>query len=87
LTVEPAFELDQFSDMIRLAALGVGVTLVPRTSTQPIAGEARHTADFVAVPLADPTVVHPIGVVYDADRLTPAAAAFLETVPGIASQD
>jgi len=73
--------------MIRLAALGVGVTLVPRTSTQPIAGEARHTADFVAVPLADPTVVHPIGVVYDADRLTPAAAAFLETVPGIASQD
>ncbi len=87
VTVEPAFELGQIPDMIRLAALGVGVTAVPKTSTQPIPGEARQTADFAAVPLADPAAVHPIGIVYDAGRLTPAAAAFLETVPRMSDPD
>lgn len=86
LTVRASLELDQIVDMIRLAALGVGVTVVPKTSTEPIVGEARHTADFAAVALTDRAMVHAIGVVYDADRLPPAGAAFLATIPGLVRQ-
>ena len=78
IVVEPFIELDHIGDMIRLAAFGVGVTVVPKASTQAITVVGRASgADFVAIALADRSAVHPIGVVYDGGRLTPAATAFL----------
>ncbi len=81
VAIEPTIELDRIGDMIRLASLGVGVTVVPKASTQAIAAEGRDGADFVAIALADRATVHPIGVVYDRIRLTPAAAAFIALSP------
>lgn len=80
LTVETGFELSSISDMIRLAALGVGVTVVPRTSAEPVAGEVRHTVDFALFELTDPAAVHPIGLVHEAGRLSPAATAFVSLI-------
>jgi DNA-binding transcriptional LysR family regulator len=76
LIVEPAFELAQITDMIRLAALGVGVTVVPKAAIEQLAGETGHATDFVVLALTDPEAVHCIGVVHESGRLTPAAKAF-----------
>jgi DNA-binding transcriptional LysR family regulator len=68
------FEVGQMYDMVRLAACGVGVTVVPRS-----AALAAGTGAPV-VPLTDPAAVHHVSVVYDGKRLAPAAAAFLEII-------
>lgn len=71
-----SFEMGLITDMIRLAARGVGVTLVPRTSLVE-AGEVGGVP-FVAIGLADDQARHPVSVVYDPARLSSAAAAFVE---------
>ena len=81
--VEPGrhFEVAQVHNMIRLAARGVGVTVVPRSSVQgpnALLGSGTglpHGARVLS--LADPAAVHRVGVVYDSKRLSSAAAAFL----------
>ncbi|MFC9431366.1 LysR family transcriptional regulator [Streptomyces sp. NPDC056987] len=71
-----SFEMGQIHDMIRLAARGVAVTIVPHTD----ALEAERTGDtpFSVVPLADHDAVHPVSLVYMPARLSSAAAAFVE---------
>jgi DNA-binding transcriptional LysR family regulator len=78
LPSEGSFEMGQILDMIRLAAHGVGVTIVPYTTTL----DAERTAGmpFTVIPLADHEAVHPVGLIYDKTRLSPAAAAFVARV-------
>ena len=81
LVVEAAFELDEVSDIIRLAAAGLGVTAVPSTSAQRVTAEHGGRAPFATLALADPQAMHTVGVVYDADRLSAAAAAMVAILP------
>lgn len=81
LNVEGAFELDQVSDMIRLAAAGAGVTAVPSTSAQRVTTEHGAPSPFATLALADQQTIHTVGVVYDANRLSAAAAALVATLP------
>ncbi|MFE5563409.1 LysR family transcriptional regulator [Amycolatopsis japonica] len=78
LPPEGSFEMGQILDMIRLAARGVGVTIVPHTDVL----EAERTAGppFSVIPLADHDAVHPVSLAYTSARLSPAAAAFVEEV-------
>ena len=81
LAVEAHFELDQVSDMIRLAAAGMGVTTVPATSAQRVVAEHAGQAPFTTLALADRAAVHTVGVVWDAERLSAAAAAMVAILP------
>ncbi|MFD4549988.1 LysR family transcriptional regulator [Streptomyces sp. NPDC058246] len=79
--VEPGrhFEVGQLHDMIRLAARGVGVTVVPRWAVRGV-GLGVLPARARVLRLADEAAVHHVSVVYDSKRLAPAAAAFLDIV-------
>ena len=68
------FEVGQMYDMVRLAAHGVGVTVVPRSAAVTAGSGCRM------IRLADPAAVHHVSVVYDRKRLAPAAVAFLEMI-------
>jgi DNA-binding transcriptional LysR family regulator len=93
--VEPGqhFQVGQIQDMIRLAARGIGVTVVPRSSV--LGGDSRPgTKPPDALPygaralrIADQAAVHTICAVHDSKRLAPAAAAFLEAVERHAISD
>ena len=74
------FEVGQINDMIRLAAHGVGVTVVPRCATT--AAQTARALEFDArvLSLSDPAAVHCVTVVYDRKVLSPAATAFLELI-------
>ncbi|WP_427918815.1 LysR family transcriptional regulator [Streptomyces sp. cg40] len=78
------FQVGQIHDMIRLAARGIGVTVVPRSSIidgGSVAGaapEARLPFGARALRLADDAAVHIVCAVHDSRRLAPAAAAFLD---------
>lgn len=72
--------------MIRLAARGIGVTVVPR-STVFGAGSLLGTSADDPLPYGaralrptDAAAVHTICAVHDSGRLAPAAAAFLEVI-------
>ncbi|WP_460062475.1 LysR family transcriptional regulator [Streptomyces sp. YKOK-I1] len=86
--VEPGqhFQVGQIYDMIRLAARGIGVTVVPRSSVfgpgsllGPNPGDTLPYGAH-ALRLADPAAVHTICAVHDSKRLAPSAAAFLQVV-------
>ncbi|MBV2353957.1 LysR family transcriptional regulator [Streptomyces sp. J2-1] len=68
------FEIGRVSDMVRLAARGVGVTVVPRSSL----GPSGPPEGARALRLDDEEAWHNLYVVYDEGRLAPAAAAFLD---------
>ncbi|MGW0837658.1 LysR family transcriptional regulator [Streptomyces prunicolor] len=100
--VEPGqhFQVGQIQDMIRLAARGIGVTVVPRSSVfldpvsdqNPPAKNSPDTKDALpygarALRIADEAAVHTICAVHDSKRLAPAAAAFLEVVERHAIRD
>lgn len=81
------FEVGLVGDMVRLAARGLGVTVVPRSA----AVGARRAAEGLAaaagppdgarvLPLADQAALHRVAVVYDGTRLSAAANAFLATL-------
>ncbi|MEV7320586.1 LysR family transcriptional regulator [Streptomyces sp. NPDC093970] len=80
------FEVGQIRDMIRLAARGVGVTVVPRSAVVgPGSVMGLDTADGLPLGarmlrLTDPEAVHHVCVVFDGTRLAPAAEAFLDVL-------
>ena len=78
------FEVAQVHNMIRLAARGVGVTVVPRSSVQGpnalLGSGAALPHGARVLPLADPAAIHRSSIVYDSKRLSSAAAAFLDVV-------
>lgn len=74
--VRAAFEVAQVQDMITLAAQDVGVTVVPRSA----AAADQPGGGFRVSRLSDEEAVHPVSVVYNETRLSPAAAAFLEAI-------
>lgn len=78
--VPPAgsFEMGQILDMMRLAARGVGVTIVPHTDV--LEAERASGIPFSVIPLADHEAVHPVSLAFDPGRLSPAAAAFVSEV-------
>ena len=61
LQVEAPFELDQMTDMVRLASTGAGVTILPASVLQP--PHLATDAPFGAVPLDDPEARHTISVI------------------------
>jgi DNA-binding transcriptional LysR family regulator len=69
-----SFEMGQISDMLRLAARGVGVTIVPATAAATAQADA---VPFSAIALTDTQARHPVSVIYDQARLSSAAAAFV----------
>ena len=79
LEVSSPFELNQVSDMLVFAALGLGVTIVPRTLTQTspaqLAGAGRR---YVVLGLTDPLAVHPVTVVFAPSRLSVSAQEFVD---------
>ena len=77
LTPPRNLEVGLISEMIRLAAHGLGVTVVP-SSAVPASGAAADGARVLR--LTDPRALHRVAVVYRADRLSAAAAAFLEAI-------
>ncbi|MEV8541721.1 LysR family transcriptional regulator [Streptomyces sp. NPDC051572] len=92
--VEPGqhFQVGQIQDMIRLAARGIGVTVVPRSSVFDDSAPDASLRDALpygarALRLADEAAVHTICAVHDSKRLAPAAAAFLEVVERHAIRD
>jgi DNA-binding transcriptional LysR family regulator len=73
-----SFEMSQANDMIRFAALGLGVTVVPRTLAHISAGEIADLGlDYTIVDLTDEVAVHPISVVFDPERVSAAGRVFL----------
>jgi len=79
VTILHSFEIAQLSDMVRLAALDIGVTVVPACVTTS-GVEFQGTEPYQVIRLADTAAVHPVSVVYDAAHLSSAASAFLETL-------
>jgi DNA-binding transcriptional LysR family regulator len=67
--------------MIRYAALGLGVTVVPRALARVGLLELEDLGlTYRIVPLSDPLAVHPISVVFDPARISAAGRAFLDSV-------
>lgn len=79
VSAQAGLEVGQVQDMISLAAHDVGVTIVPLSSVDGSRGTGGSEG-FSMVPLSDGAAVHMVSVVYDADRLSPVATAFLETI-------
>jgi DNA-binding transcriptional LysR family regulator len=79
VTVSHSFEMGELTDMVRLAALDIGVTIVPACVTESGSG-LREGEKYRVIRLADKAAVHPVSVVYDAAHLSSAASAFLETL-------
>jgi DNA-binding transcriptional LysR family regulator len=84
--VHAGFEVSQVHDMVSLAAHDVGVTVVPRSAASGHARAGRGGDGFRMARLSDDAAVFPVSVVYDADRLSPAGAAFLEVIRHAASR-
>ena len=83
--VHAGFELGQVHDMISLAAHDVGVTVVPLSEASSHTWAGRGGSEFCTARLSDAAAVHLVSVVYDADRLSPAGAAFLKVIRDAAS--
>jgi len=77
LTPPRNLEIGLINEMIRLAAHGLGVTVVPGSAvaTSGAAADGAHVLQ-----LTDRQALHRVAVVYRADRISAAAAAFLEAI-------
>jgi DNA-binding transcriptional LysR family regulator len=75
LEPDSRFELAQATDMLRFAAIGLGVTIVPRSLAESTA--PRDAAPYRIFELTDRQAVHPVSVVYQPTRLSAAAHEFL----------
>ena len=78
LEVSSPFELNQVSDMLVFAALGLGVTIVPRTLTVTAAQLAEADRPYVVLGLTDPLAVHPVTVIFETPRMPVSAQVFLD---------
>ena len=78
LEVSSPFELNQVSDMLVFAALGLGVTIVPRTLTVTAAQLAEAGRPYVVLGLTDPLAVHPVTVIFETPRMPVSAQVFLD---------
>jgi DNA-binding transcriptional LysR family regulator len=73
-----SFELTQATDLLRFTALGLGVTIVPRTLAEaPLAELPTFTHTYVVMALSDPMALHHVTAVFDPTRLSVAAREFL----------
>ncbi|GAB2700256.1 LysR family transcriptional regulator [Kitasatospora kifunensis] len=80
LVADQSFEIGQIHDMVKLAAAGVGATVVPRSAVHGPGSFEPLTEGAAVLELTDPAAVHEVAVVYDSERLAPAAAAFLRVL-------
>jgi DNA-binding transcriptional LysR family regulator len=81
LEVSSPFELTQVSDMLVFAALGLGVTIVPRTVTVTAAAQLAEAGQpYVVLGLTDPLAVHRVTVVFETPRMSVSAQAFMEVL-------
>lgn len=80
--VEPnvAIEVDQLDAVLAFVAAGLGITLTPASVSQ------VRFEGVVAVPLT-PTVLSGVTIVWDPERLPPAAEALLREVRGVGRRD
>jgi DNA-binding transcriptional LysR family regulator len=79
LEASSPLELNQASDLVVFAALGLGVTIVPRTlavTSAPQLAEAGRRC--VVLGLTDPLAVHPVTVVFAPSRLSASAQEFFD---------
>jgi DNA-binding transcriptional LysR family regulator len=78
LEADSRFELAQAAEMVRFAAAGLGVTIVPRSLARatPAAG-AVPGLPYRVFELADREAIHPVSVVYQPARLSAAGREFL----------
>jgi DNA-binding transcriptional LysR family regulator len=83
--VRAGCEVAQVQDMISLAAHDVGVTVVPRSAASRRDEAGRGSGMYSTARLSDDAAVHLVSVAYDADRLSPVGAAFLEVIRDAAS--
>lgn len=84
-----AIEVSQAIDMLRFAALGLGVTVVPRTLAARAEAAVRASGldPYRAFALADAAAVHPVTLVLDPRRLSPSAREFRSLLTGSAPGD
>jgi len=90
--VPPRLEVGMVGEMVRLAAHGLGVAIVPGSAvglaSDPAAADTAETADTAhtlptgarVLRLTDPQAVHRVALVHRADRLSAAAAALLNAI-------
>jgi DNA-binding transcriptional LysR family regulator len=79
LEVPSPFELAQASDLLVFAALGLGVTIVPRTLAVTSAARLAEAGQrYVVLGLTDPLAVHPVTVVFEPSRLSVPAREFVD---------
>jgi DNA-binding transcriptional LysR family regulator/uncharacterized membrane protein YoaK (UPF0700 family) len=79
LEVSAPFELNQASDLLVFAALGLGVTIMPRTLTMTsVAPLAEADQPYVVLGLTDPLAVHPVTVIFEPSRLSVSAQEFVD---------
>jgi DNA-binding transcriptional LysR family regulator len=79
LEVSSPFELNQVSDMLVFAALGLGVTIVPRTLTVTTSAQLTGAGQpYVVLGLTDPLAVHPVTVIFETPRMPVSAQVFLD---------
>ena len=78
LTPPQHLEIGLVDEMIRLAAHGIGVTVVPRSSATRPPDPQSPTPHILE--LTDHSALHRVAVVHRADHLSAAATAFLESI-------
>lgn len=71
-----SFEVTQVSDMVRFAAVGLGVTIVPRALAESTDCHLEGLS-FTIVGLDDPDALHPVSLVYDSARISAAGKEFV----------
>jgi DNA-binding transcriptional LysR family regulator len=78
LEASSPLELTQVSDLLVFAALGLGVTIVPRTLTVTSAAQLAEAGQrYVVLGLTDPLAVHPVTVIFEPSRLSVSAQEFV----------
>jgi DNA-binding transcriptional LysR family regulator len=79
-------ELNQAADLVVFAALGLGVTIVPRTLAVTSATQlAEAGRRYVVLGLTDPQAVHPVTVIFAPSRLSASAQEFFDLLVHAAS--
>ena len=79
LQASSPLQLNQASDLVVFAALGLGVTIVPRTLAMTSAAQlAEAGRRYLVLGLTDPLAVHPVTVIFAPARLSVSAQEFVD---------